>query len=116
MTKSIYILKLPLDGQVDIRIQSQLSISTRSERERCENNLTLGVNDQERKPGPMKHRPDLSQAVRQLVVLKQQEGKTNPYIPKHLRIRQRTIEEKARLEFQCKSSSSSFSTWWRPQE
>ena len=76
----------------------------------------------------MNDRPDFSQAVRQLVAVKQQEGNTNPYIPKHLRNRQRPSEEKKRLERQWKSwgwnhgsqssssSSSSSSTWWRPQE
>ena len=44
--------------------------ATRSERSQCENNLTLGVSDQGPKPGPMKHRPDFSRAVRTLATIK----------------------------------------------
>ena len=64
-------------------------------------------------------------AVHTLAAILHQEGKTNPYIPKHSRERQRPIEEKSRLERQWKSwgwnrwsqsSSSSSTTWWQPQE
>ena len=73
--------------------------ATTSERSRYENNLTLGVNDQGPKPVPIEHRPDLSPALGTLAAIKHQEGKTNPYLPKHMRD-QRPIEEREKLERQ----------------
>ena len=102
-------------------------IATWSERSRYEHNFTLGVNDGA-KPGPTKHRPDFPRAVRTLAAINQEEEKTNPYIPKHLRERQRPIEERVRLERRWNSwgcdvsnnwsqaSSSSATYWWQPQE
>ena len=63
---------------------------------RYETDLTLGVNDGA-KPGPTKLRPDFPRAVRTLAVTKHQEGRTNPYIPKHLRERQRPTEDKSAI-------------------
>ena len=51
----------------------------------------------------MKHRPNVPWAVRTLAAIKHQEGKTNPFIPRHLRERQRPIAEKEKLERQWKS-------------
>ena len=65
------------------------------ERSRYENNLTLGVNDGA-KPGLTKHRTAFPRAVPTLAAIKQEEGKTNPYIPKHQRERQRPLEERER--------------------
>ena len=99
MTNCTEILKLPLDGRriiVDTWI-ARINISdtgTRSERSRYDNNLMVGVNDQRPKPGPIKHRPDFSRAVHTLAAWQHQKRKTNPYIPKHLRERQRPIEER----------------------
>ena len=57
--------------------------ATWKERERYENNLTLGVNGQGPMPGPMKNRADFPQAVHQLTAVKQQVEKPNPHIIKH---------------------------------
>ena len=57
-------------------------------------------------PRPMKNRPDFTQAVHQLAARKQQEGRPNPYIPKHL----------IPTTYNWSQSSSSSSTWWTPQE
>ena len=96
---------------------------TRKERTRYENNYTLGVNGQGPKPGPLKKRADYPQAVNKVLVLRRQLSNPNPYIPKHLRFRQRPIVERERLEQQWRrrgwiswSQSSSSSTWWTPQE
>ena len=72
--------------------------ATRKERQRYENNSTLGVNRQGLKLGPMKKRADFPQAVNKLLVLRKQVRNPNPYGPTHLRIRQRPIEERERLE------------------
>ena len=74
--------------------------ATRKERERYENNLTLGGTGRGPLPGPLKKRTDFSQAVHHIIAIEQQAGKPNPYIPKHVRFRQRPIEEKAKLERQ----------------
>ena len=55
-------------------VDSLLSIdfslrATRRERERYENNLTLGVKGQGTKSAPMKNRPDFSQAVHHLIAI-----------------------------------------------
>ena len=54
---------------------------TRKERERCENNLTLGVNGQRQKSGRMKNKADSPLAAHQLIALKNDARKPNPYIP-----------------------------------
>ena len=41
--------------------------ATRKERERYQNNLTLGVNGQGPKPGPMRQKPDFPQAVNRIL-------------------------------------------------
>ena len=76
--------------------------ATRKERQRHENNYTLGVNCQGPKPGPMKNRADFPQAVHQLIALKKQAEIPNPHIPQHLRFRQLPIEDEAQLERQWK--------------
>ena len=98
----IEILKSPSEGPKNnvnmwIRLMSiDFSYTaTCKERERYENNLTLGVNGQGPRPGPMKNRGDFQQTVRQLVALKPQAEKPNPCIPKHMRFRQRPREERA---------------------
>ena len=71
-------------------------------------------------PGPMLKRADFPQAVNKLLLFKKQVENTNPYVPQHLRFRQRPIEERERLELQWKrcgwiswsQSSSSSSTGW----
>ena len=57
--------------------------ATRKERERYENNYTLGVNSQRPKPGQMKKRTDFPQAVNKVMFLRRQVENPNPYIPKH---------------------------------
>ena len=99
MTNCTEILTLPLDGRRDIVDTWIATINifdtgTRSERSRYDNNPTHGANDQGPRPGPIKHRPDFSRAVHTLAALKHQKRKTNPCIPKHLRERQRPIEER----------------------
>ena len=79
-----------------------LNCATWSERSRCENILTLGINDGP-PPGPTKLRPDFPRAVRTLAAVQHEEGWMNSYIPKHFRERQRRIDDKGRmdLEWQC---------------
>ena len=58
----------------------------------------------------MKKSADFPLTVIKCLVLKKQVENRNPYIPKHLRFRQRPIEDKGRLERQWKR-------WrWKPQE
>ena len=72
----------------------------------------------------MKNRADFPPAVNTLLVLRKQVENRNPYIPEHMRFRQRPNEERERLEQQWKrwelnnwsQSSSSSWTWSTPQE
>ena len=90
--------KLPFDGRrTTADTWPRLRLLTSHGRVTVENNLMLGVNDGA-KPGLMKHRLDLPRAVRTLEPIKQKEEKTNPYIPKHVRERQRPLEDRGRLE------------------
>ena len=89
MTRSIEIPKFPLGRRrttIDTWNQLRLLIAIWSERSRYENHLTLGVKDGA-STGSTKHRTDFPRAVRTLAAIKQKEGKTNPYIPKHPRNR-----------------------------
>ena len=98
--------------------------AARKERQRYENNNTLGLNRQGPQPGPMQNRADFRHAFHQLIALKKQVEKPNPHIPEHMRFRQRPLEERERLEQQWKrwgwntwsQSSSSSSTCLTPQE
>ena len=108
MMTNIEILKFPLGGQRNIvAIWIQLRLLTShiprwSERSRYENNLALGVNDGA-KPGPTTCRDDFSRAVRTVGAIKDDEGRMNPYIPKHLRERQRPFDEKLRSDLEWQS-------------
>ena len=74
-----------------------------------------------------KQRPGFPRAVRTLAAIKQKEGKMHPYIPKHLRERQRPTAERERMERPWKSwvgngnnnwpqtSFSPSSTLWQPK-
>ena len=87
----------------------------------------LGINDGPL-PGPTKLRPDDPRAVRTLAAIKHQEGRTNPYIPKHFQKRQRPIDDRVRLDLELQSwygnvknnwsraSSYSSTNWWQSQE
>ena len=77
-------------------------VATWSERSRCENILTLGINDGP-PPGPTKLRPDFPRAVRTVAAIQHEEGWMNSYIPKHFRERQRRIDDKGRLDFEWQS-------------
>ena len=99
-----------MDGGL-LSILDILYTATWSERSRYKNNLVLGVNDQGPKPGPVKHRPYFSRAVRTLAV-KRHEGKTNPHIPKNLRERQFPIEERKLLEREWKSWGWNVNNIW----
>ena len=78
----------------------------------------------DRSLGPMKKRAEYQQAANKVLVLRRQVEKPNPKIRKHLRFRQRPIEERERLEQQWKrwewfswsQYSSSSSTQWTPQK
>ena len=105
--------------------------ATWSARSRYENNLTLGVNDGE-KPRPTTRRDDFPRAFRTVGAIKDEEGRMNPYIPEHLRERQRRLDEKLRSDLEWQSwnwnvnwsqASSSSSTdrwqsakWHEPQQ
>ena len=95
--------------------------ATRKEHQRREIIILLASNGQGPKPGPMNKRADHQQAVNKLLVMRRQVGNPNPYIPTHLRFRQRPTEERERLEQHWRrwgwiswseSSSSSSTTWW----
>ena len=96
---------------------------TRKERLRCENNYTLGVNDQVPKPGPMKKRTGYQQAVHKVLVMRKQVENPNPYVPNHVyesdsdrsKNRQRLEQQWRRwgwVSWSELSSSSSSATWW----
>ena len=90
----------------------------RKGRQLYENNYTLGVNGPGPKLGPMKRRADHPQSVNKLQVPRKQVEKPKPYIFKHLRFRQRPVEERERLEQQWKrwGWNNWSSTWWTTQE
>ena len=68
--------------------------ATRKERLRYENNFFLGINGQGPKPGPVKKRADYFQAVNEVLVMRKQVEKPNPYIPQNQRFRQRPVGER----------------------
>ena len=74
--------------------------ATRKERQRHENNCTLGINGQGPKPGPMKKRTDYLQAVNKVLAVRKQVENPNPYMLQNRRFRQRPIEERQRMERQ----------------
>ena len=95
--------------------------AARKERQRYENNYTLGINGQGPKPRPMKKRADCLQAVNKVLAVRKQVENPNPYVPRDGRFRQRPIEKGQRMEEQWRQwrwiswsepSSSSSTTWW----
>ena len=100
-TNCTEIRRSPSDGTKNIVNISLVAIdfsctATRKERERYENNDTLGVNGQGPKPGAMKKTADFPQAVNKLLAPNKQLVNPNPQIPAHLRFRQRPTEEKGK--------------------
>ena len=62
--------------------------ASRKERQRYENNFSLGINCQGPKPGPMKKRADYPQAVNKVLVMRKQVGDPHVFFPRDRLIRQ----------------------------
>ena len=88
---------------------SKIDISntaTYQQRLRHDNSIVLISNDHYQ-VCPLKNRPDYMSTTRDLTSLQIQEGRQNPFTPKHERSRRRPIDEQLRADLEWRSQN-----WW----